>query len=101
MKTLIIVILASWILYRAGVVHRFLDALIIPDLEPVPDPVKVAPAQPAPDTFAYQKYINERHQLETAAAAILSLQGKNPATVKSMHDTMLAHIINEYLETYI
>ena len=49
MKTLIIVILASWILYRAGVVHRFLDALIIPDLEPVPDPVKVAPAQPAPD----------------------------------------------------
>ena len=51
MKTLVIVTLASWILYRAGVVHRFLDALIIPDLEPVPDPVKVAPAQPAPDPF--------------------------------------------------
>lgn len=64
MKTILIVIFASWILYRAGVVHRFLDALIIPDLEPVPDPVKVAPAQPAPDTF---KNIS-RLELEALAA---------------------------------
>lgn len=48
MKTLIIVILASWILYRAGVVHRFLNALIIPDLEPVPDNSETIRAAPDP-----------------------------------------------------
>jgi hypothetical protein len=47
-KTLIIVILASWILYRAGVVHRFLNALIIPDLEPVPDHSETIRAAPDP-----------------------------------------------------
>lgn len=64
-KILIIVIFSSWTLYRAGVVHRFLDALIIPDLEPVPDPVKVAPAQPAPDPFNNIS----RLELEALAAA--------------------------------
>lgn len=64
MKTIIFVIIFSWILYRAGVVHRFLDALIIPDLEPVPDPVKVAPAQPAPDPF----YNISRLELEALAS---------------------------------
>ena len=65
MKTIIFVIIFSWILYRAGVVHRFLDALIIPDFEPVPDPVKVAPAQPAPDPFNNIS----RLELEALAAA--------------------------------
>lgn len=62
MKTLVIVILASWILYRAGVVHRFLDALIIPDLEPVPDHSETIRA--APDL---QKI--SRLELEAFAAA--------------------------------
>lgn len=48
MKALVIVIFASWILYRAGVVHRFLNALIIPDLEPVPDHSETIRAAPDP-----------------------------------------------------
>ena len=74
MKTILIVILASWILYRAGVIHRFLDALIIPDLEPVPDPVKVAPAQPAPDPF---NNISRLELEEIAAAKMKSLKIKH------------------------
>lgn len=74
MKTIIFVIIFSWILYRAGVVHRFLDALIIPDLEPVPDPVKVAPAQPAPDPF---KNISRLELEEIAAAKMKALKIKH------------------------
>lgn len=72
MKTLVIVILASWILYRAGVVHRFLDALIIPDLEPVPDNSETIRA--APDPF---NNISRLELEEIAAAKMKSLKIKH------------------------
>ena len=67
MKALIIVIFSSWILYRAGVVHRFLNALIIPDLEPVPDHSETIRAAPDPvKVNPNYKYIS-RLELEQLA----------------------------------
>ena len=95
MKTLVIAILASWILYRAGVVHRFLNALIIPDLEPVPDHSETIRA--APDPFKELK--DERTQLESEAAYILYNRGyRFPETVKTMSNDMLIRIIRDYNE---
>ena len=72
MKTIIFVIILSWILYRTGVVHRFLDALIIPDLEPVPDHSETIRA--APDPF---KNISRLELEEIAAAKMKALKIKH------------------------
>ena len=68
MKILIIVIFANWILYRAGVVHRFLNALIIPDLEPVPDHSETIRA--APDPVRVTNDYNNISRLELEQLAI-------------------------------
>lgn len=47
MKILIYLTVVT-ILYKAGVIHRFLDALIIPDLEPVPVHSETIRAAPQP-----------------------------------------------------
>ena len=88
MKYLIIFGL-PWLLYRFGVVRRFLNLLKVPDsTDPTPPP-KMTEAPPIP----------ERIRLEETCKYILQMQDyEHPETVAYMSDAMLNQIISNYLK---
>ena len=96
MKITIFIILFSWVLYKAGIIKRFLNALIIDagpaeNMTPGPEPVEPEEAPPGPP--------ETREKWEAEARYILSIQGKtNPDTVRYMGDEMLQRIVRDYLQ---
>ena len=85
---ILLVIVICFILYKAGIINRFLAALKTgPDTAPEPNP---EPYQEPPET---------REKWENEARYILTIQGKtNPDTVKYMGDEMLKRIVRDYLD---
>ena len=82
-KTIIIVIISCWILYKSGAVRKLLTAFKLKDCDQVAD---VGPTSPP---------VN-RQQLQAHAIYILESRGLSTDYVKYMSNRLLAEIIEEY-----
>ena len=98
MKTILIITLFSWIIYKAGCVKWLLNAAVIQEPEPVKrsykKPLKQIKNQEPPQ-------ISEREQLEIQAAAVVAAMEGDPRTVKYMNESLLRALIIDYTNEHL
>lgn len=92
--TIIIIIICSYIAYRAGLAKILLRAATLgPRYEP---PKKYKRPWKYEKVRSYHAEISEREKLEKQAAIIVRAMGEDPRTVKYMGEGLLIALINDY-----
>ena len=91
MKTILIITLFSWIIYKAGCVKWLLKTAVIQE----PEPVKRSSRNQL-QKIQEPPQISEREKLEKQARIIVSRMGENPETVKYMGESLLRALITDY-----
>ena len=96
MKTILIITLFSWIIYKAGCVKWLLNAAVIQE----PEPVKRSYRKPPQQIQEPQKIIivyESRTQLETRAANIMTAAGVKNIDVWGHVRTLTNEELNEII----
>lgn len=88
MKTIFLVIFASFCLYHTGAVKRWLQLFAIPDFKECGPPEEV---ETVPE-------MSPRERLELEARYVVQKQGANPDTVIYMSDELLTALIRDYIK---
>lgn len=90
--TIILIIVGSFIAYKAGFCKMLLRAAT---LGPYYKPPKKKPWK-YEKVRSYHAEISEREKLEKQAAIIVKAMGEDPRTVKYMGESLLRALINDY-----
>ena len=96
MKTILIITLFSWIIYKAGGVKWLLNAAVIQE----PEPVKKSSRNQL-QKIQEPPQISEREKLEIQAAAVVAAMEGDPRTVKYMNESLLRALIIDYTNEHL
>lgn len=96
MKTILIITLFSWIIYKAGGVKWLLNAAVIQE----PEPVKRSSRNQL-QKIQEPPQISEREKLEMQAAAVVAAMEGDPRTVKYMNESLLRALIIDYTNEHL
>lgn len=90
--TILLIIIGSFIAYKAGLAKTLLRAATIGPYytRPKKRPWKYEKVR------SYHAEISEREKLEKQAAIIVKAMGEDPRTVKYMGESLLRALINDY-----